>query len=54
MDFDSMSLSDLFDAAESIGSQYQTDEEREEFSARYLAALEELDEVLADIGFDAE
>ena len=51
--FDS-TLSDLFATAESVGSPYQTDDEREEFSARYLAALEELDEVLADIGFDAE
>jgi hypothetical protein len=45
-------LSALFASAESIGAQYQTDEEREEFSARYLAALEVLDEVLAE--FDAE
>ena len=47
-------LSDLFATAELVGAQYQTDEEREEFSARYLAVLEEFDEVLAEIEIDAE
>ena len=48
MDFDTLSLADLFAASDAIGDLYLTEEEIDERAAILQAVEEEIDELMAE------
>lgn len=48
-DLEAVTLGDLFNAGDDVGCRYQTDEEISEFATRYLAAVDEVIEVMREV-----
>lgn len=54
LDFDGLSLGELFAEADKIGRKYQSQEEIEEFQSCFDGAVEALEDTIAYLGLDTE